>query len=395
MTTIGYVETRFSYGDFSQSAWQTTERFRSTSKWYLNDALKIEITPQVSITQGRYNFGEYLNTIETPLQEQLGVSLDQIIEDCDWELEREREINELSDLLTLPRLFLDIQTEKFDLRVGKQALNWGAGQFFNPTNILNENLLATPWQERAGLYAVKTTIPLPKEQEIRFIASSQELSSEEIFLTGMYRININNIDISFVSSSNFQESMLGANVKGDAGVGYWLESAYSFDDSIADGMIEITTGMDYSFALRHGLILSSQIFYDSSGETAPKYYDWKARQPLEFFLPSCAEYPNLYQAPPKEIRQTLGRLYNLSSARLLWNEHWSMQLFSLLNLNDQTGFIYPNAQILLGSHWQFSSGVQFLIGKDGEFVPNIDSLPLNTDELIPHWTSISWLRYSF
>lgn len=395
ISTRGYLETRFSYANLDQSPWQLTERFRSTSKWYLNDSLKLQITPQVSWTQGRYEFGEYIDLLEDPLAQEFGLSFDQVIEDCEWEIERERTVNEVWDVLSLPRLFLDIQTQKFDLRIGKQALNWGVGQFFNPTNVLVENLLATPWQERAGLYAIKTTIPLPKSQEFRLIASTEEKGFDDIFLTGIYLKNIQNIDVSFISSSNFEQTMLGTNIKGDTRVGYWLESAYSFESSFSEGVLEITAGLDYSFSALDGLILSSQVSYDSSGETDPKYYDWRARQASEFFLPYCDSYPGLYQEPPAEQRQTLGRLYNLSSIQLFWNENWSTQIFSLLNLHDQTGLIYPNTQLLIGSHWQWNFGTQFLIGKEGEFAPNIDSLPVNTAELIPRWTTISWLRYSF
>ena len=395
VSTRGYIEARFSYADFEASPEQFTERFRSTSKWYLSDSLKIELTPQVSWTQGRYELGEYINLLEDPLERELGRSFDQIAEECSWEVERERTHNELSDVLDFPRLFLDLQTDIFDLRFGKQSLNWGVGQFFNPTNVLAENLLATPWQERAGLYALKTIVPLPRTQELRFIASAEDPSLADIFLTGIYQRNIHNIDISIISSSNFEQTMIGTNIKGDAKIGYWLETAYSFSDSISEGTVEISTGADYSFSVFDGLLLSTQFSYDSSGEVDPKYYDWRARQPMEFFFPYCDTYPSLYQAPPSEARITLGRFYNLSSLRLLWNASWSTDIYALFNLHDHTGLFYPNAKFVLGSHWQWNTGVQFLIGKEGEFAPNIDSLLLPTDELIPRWTSISWLRYSF
>lgn len=390
----GYLETRFSYLDSAGASWQTTQRFRSTTEIAFSELLSLEITPQISFTQGRYEFGEYLSLLEKPLQEELGQGLNETIEDCEWDLEQERTINELSDVLTIPRLFLDLQTDAFDLRIGTQALNWGVGQFFNPSNILSENLLSTPWQERTGLHAVKSTIPLQKEQELKLIISTQDFVQDSSFLTGIYSRNLKSTDLSFVSSSNILEKMFGVNIKGDAKVGYWIETAYRFSNAVDNGIFGLSSGIDYSIPIRNGLVISTQFSYDSSGETDPKYYDWKSRQPLEFFLPDCAPYPVLHQEAPETQRQTLGRLYTLNTLQLFWNEDWSTQILYLLNLHDQTGLLYPNTKLIIGSHWQINTGIQFLLGNDGEFAPNIDSLPINSDELIPRWTSISWLRYS-
>jgi hypothetical protein len=231
-------------------------------------------------------------------------------------------------------------------------------------------------------------------QELKLIISTQNFKQDSSFLTGIYSQNLQNTDLSLLSSSNFQETMFGANIKGDATVGYWIETAYRFSETIDNGILGLTSGLDYSFPIRNGLLVSTQFSYDSSGETNPKYYNWKSRQPLEFFLPDCKPYPALQQDSPEEQRQTLGRLYMLNTLQIFWNEDWSAGMSYLLNLHDQTGLLYPNAKLIIGSHWQINTGIQFLLGNDGEFAPNIDSLPINSDELIPRWTSISWLRYS-
>ena len=104
----GYGEIRALYTEQKGQSWQSTQRLRPRLKGSFSDEIHFQITPQLLLQQGRYPFGEYIQLLNAPIQEEFGRSIDEIIDDCDWKIETSREINELSDIASLPRFFLDI-----------------------------------------------------------------------------------------------------------------------------------------------------------------------------------------------------------------------------------------------------------------------------------------------
>lgn len=387
----GYLELRASTSNTDGTPWQTVERSRPSLFVTPTDRIKFTVTPQMIFTQGRYEVGEFFDLLAEPIESNLpqDMSLDDVIEGCDWDIQTEREIDEVEDFLTLERLMLDIYHPKFDLRVGRQALNWGSAQFFNPTDVLAQNLLATPWQERQGVDAMRLTIPMGQNGQAIVVGTLDEDFQPNQGAVKIGR-SFTGVDIYGVGSIREDDWLVGLDMKGDWTIGWWLETAYS-------DHLKWSLGADYSFPVLDQLVISAQISHDGSGED-PLFYDWASRQNPDFQLAPCPDFgfnPPESSGPP---RTTLGRWYAVSSQRIGFLDRWNFSNAVLINLADQTGLLFPSLNGTFGSFVQVNAGVQYLFGSDGEFQPPASQTQINgidTSGLLPKWTALTWARMSY
>jgi hypothetical protein len=74
-------------------------------------------------------------------------------------------VDNAHDYLDVDRLYLDVYAGALDLRLGRQALNWGSAQVFNPTDPFPEVLLAEPWRPRHGVNAARLNLPLGESRD--------------------------------------------------------------------------------------------------------------------------------------------------------------------------------------------------------------------------------------
>jgi hypothetical protein len=128
---LGFAELRGSYfAGVSGERWQLVERVRPTLESELGERLKLVTTVEAGLAQGRSTLRELERTLRA---EGLGPLLDAC--DCLPSYANSRlGINGASDYLEVDRLYVDFYGQSFDLRVGRQALQWGSARFFNPTD---------------------------------------------------------------------------------------------------------------------------------------------------------------------------------------------------------------------------------------------------------------------
>jgi len=400
----GYLEARTTYGNTTGTRWQSVERLRPTVRIHPHPNLTLHTTFNASLTQGRYVTGEFINLVEQPLLSALPASfdgakpsLDELIEECNWDLQRERTIDEVSDVLQLARLYADIHTKHADLRLGRQAINWGSALFFNPTDVLAQNLFAEPWQERQGIQAARLNIPLGEDGMLTSVLTIDDQWEQ---WKGGLRAGSNwgATDIYGVSYTNGDEYLLGFDVKGDLHVGWWLEGGYfaHLNEPFSEGHSEISAGIDYSFPVLERLTIAAQVTHDQSGEI-PELYDWNARQDPELFIPPCPSIGLDLPEPPEEFRTSLGRWYGLTTQRLLIDQNWSFSNLMLINLADQTGIVFPSVAFA-GELLTLNAGAQLIIGSDGEFNPPLSrtqQLGVDFRDLYPGWTILTWTRWNY
>ena len=153
----GYAELRGSYShDLEGTPWVLVERLRPTLEVEPHPRARVVVTPQLALPQGRYDQREAMDLLDA----QAGALLD--LAGCD--LSVPDRVQTVGDVLTLERFYMDFYAPKADIRVGRQALNWGSAMFINPTDLFAQNLVAQPWQERQGVNAVRVTVPFGSHQ---------------------------------------------------------------------------------------------------------------------------------------------------------------------------------------------------------------------------------------
>lgn len=400
----GYWELRGNYSNVSGTPWNLIERVRPTLKYHPRDRIKIEATLNAGLTQGRYPLGEFIDFLKEPFSELLPPNLDgvkptlsEVAEDCNWDMEPQRTIDEVTDVLALSRLFVDINTAKADYRIGRQALNWGSAQFFNPTDVFAQNLFAEPWQERAGVNALRINIPLGADALLTTVGATDDDFER---YHGGFRLGLNRYatDGNLVMTTDGDTYMAGIDLKGDYHLGWWLEGGWfdTIETPFENGHLEFSFGVDYSFPVLERLTVMAQLSHDGSGEI-PALYDWNARQDPDLILPSCDLYNIQTPDPPEEARQTLGRWYGISQMMLQVDEMWAINSLMLMNLADSTGVFFPSLAYR-GDVITLNLGAQIIFGEDGEFRPpssQTEQFGIDTSELIPTWTAMSWVRWNY
>lgn len=389
----GYAELRGSYTDAEGTPWTMVERLRPTLKISPSERFSFETTLDAHLEQGRYAPAE----AEALLREQLGDELfDLALDLYGCTLNTERVVDEPADVVGVDRLFLDLNLPAADIRVGRQGINWGSAYIFNPTDVFAEVIVAEPWRERKGVDAARVTVPIGQRAQIAGVAGVDgipegEISGGRAGLRGTVRAD--RVAASLVGFTDGDRRFAGVDLKGDLGVGWWVEGGW-------DGDLQVSGGLDYSFPLLDVLYVGAQVSWDGSG-SAPEDYDWTSTATSG--LGSCESAPEGSVLPGGDADAesgrsgTMGRLYGIGILNWSLSEDWSASATTLWNLEDGTGLLFPSASVKIGGRVSLNAGVQMLLGEDGEFRPPAEAFQyesVDLSPLLPRWTASAWARYS-
>ena len=393
----GYSEFRASYSaDVDGTPWSVVERFRPTLEAELNDRMSLSVTVEANMSHGRWDAYEAWALVDY----EIGSILDNA--GCGFPEPKDR-YSSIDDILGVERLFLDIYTDIADIRVGRQALNWGSAQMLNPTDLFAEVLVAEPWKERSGVNAVRANVSLGEVQVAAVAAIDDSLSTAQFGLRPT--INIMQTDVSPVASIDSEgENFVGLDLRGQMGVGWWLEggSALGADEGL---LPKVSVGADYSFDILQGLMFGAQYTYDATGVEDPRYYQLSDRGVSMVPVPDCDAAAEMFaNVEGGDPRFTIGQHYGLGWARLTINDEWGFTATGLTNLQDYSTLLIPNLAWTPGGNWSVNAGAQLLLG-EGEFSPTVhmtnvtfgegaSGATVDFDGVIPTWSAFVWARYS-
>lgn len=172
----------------------------------------------------------------------------------------------------IDRLYLDIDFEQWNIRVGRQRINWGMNLVWNPNDLFNAfDYLDFDYEERPGTDAVKFT-------KYTGATSSAELiyqfggNTDEMSLAGKYMFSKNNYDIQVLGGWVGPDWVIGGGWSGDIkGAGFRGEITHfepfkgnrekSFSATVA------SISADYTFPF--SLYIHGSVLYNSHGTTGP------------------------------------------------------------------------------------------------------------------------------
>ena len=182
----------------------------------------------------------------------------------------------------LDRAFLDVELGDWDLRVGRQAINFGQAQVWNPVDLVDSNSPLDFDVVKEGIDAVRASYGISSTASVQGLVSFPDGGALALvrgeFLAG-------SADLGFLAASDARadEIVLGVDVKGDWGVGYWVESAFH-DLEEGEDYLRVVAGFDYSFAVQDQLYLAFQVYRDESGGTGVADYDYASAGTTRRFL---------------------------------------------------------------------------------------------------------------
>lgn len=403
----GYGELRFSFfPGVDGDRWQLVERVRPTLQAEPSDRVKLVATIEAGLAQGRDNSRELERTLR---ESDFGPLLDQA--ECTWPQPKNRllRIDGAADYLDVDRLFVDVYGEKFDLRVGRQALNWGSARVFNPTDPFPEVLFAEPWRPRRGVNAARVSVPFGELNDVSAVVGTND-TFDQLRAAGRVRLNWAGTDLALVGAwrGDSRSALVGLDLRGTFGVGWWLEGAYLFGDHPHE---ELAAGIDYSFPILERAVVFAEYYRNGAGATDPNAYQRSASLG-ELTGPSCATGSPLGAATERDpfAPFVVGRDYLSAGAALTVIPDLDVSVTALQNLDDGTGLVVPTVSYAVLDWLELAASGQLgyaLWGEGGELKPNPEQLhlsypsadgkPLSADftGLVPTATVTVWTRASF
>ncbi|MCJ7448104.1 MAG: hypothetical protein MUO72_10445 [Bacteroidales bacterium] len=164
---------------------------------------------------------------------------------------------------TIDRLWLDLSYEKFQVRLGRQRINWGQTFVWNPNDIFNAySFFDFDYVERPGSDAVRLQYYPTPSSAIEVAVKAD--SDDDITAAGLYRFNKWGYDIQFLAGySNSSDIIAGTGWSGSIGSlsfrgeGTWFHPLESYSDTT--GTIIITAGIDKIF--KDNSMLQFQLMY--------------------------------------------------------------------------------------------------------------------------------------
>lgn len=270
-------------------------------------------------------------------------------------------INDSSFVLhsSIDRAYLDLIYGKFQIRAGRQRINWSQNLVWNPNDLFNAySFFDFDYEERSGVDAIRI-------QYYPGLTSSAELvyeigeKVEKMSLAGLYRFNSGSFDYQFLGGYIKDDWVLGTGWSGNIGGAAFrgeLTWFYSNNDTISQrsNFVGAVSG-DYTFSDK--IYLHLAILYNTSGSVAKAPFSQNL-----FFTNLSAK--SLTPARTELLAQLTYPVTPLINTGLS----------IIINPYDGSFFVGPSLSVSLMDNLELLLMGQFFAGSDGTEYGDISNL---------------------
>lgn len=168
---------------------------------------------------------------------------------------------------TIDRAWVAYGNKNFDLRIGRQRINWGINTAWNPNDIFNAyNFIDFDYEERPGTDAVRFQY-FGKKMSGFEIAIAPRADWKEATAAAMYKFNAKEYDFQFIAGQARRDITAGFGFAGNMGLAglkgelQWFGPFKNFTDTVH--IISGAITADYAFM--NSLYISGSILFNSNG----------------------------------------------------------------------------------------------------------------------------------
>jgi hypothetical protein len=269
------------------------------------------------------------------------------------------------------RLYIEYINEEWEIRLGRQRVNWGISTVWNPNDIFNAfNFTDFDYEERPGSDALRV-------KRYTGFASSIELVSkvfdtwDEAVIAGMWKFHKGSYDIQILGGLVSRDLAIGGGWAGNIGdAGFKGEFTFFrpmdewFDDyGEAGNSFALTLGADYSFS--NSIYLNVGYLYNSNGATgisSSELFNFqlsaKNLYPYRHSIFSQVSYPftpllngslALIYSPVEVNALFLNPTFTYSIA-----QNWDLDLVGQISLSkEDRGYVSPVQALFIRFKWSF------------------------------------------
>ena len=249
----------------------------------------------------------------------------------------------------LDRVWLDYTRGKWQIRVGRQRINWGLNLVWNPNDIFNTfSYFDFDYEERPGTDAVKI-------QYYTSVTSSAQLvyklgrNKKETAFAGMYRFSKLNYDFQILSGKVGKDYILGGGWAGDIkGGGFRGEWSYFLPTEKNNGSEEaFVASVSGDYTLQNSLYFHGGVLFNSIGAKGKAGGRSFFEQQLSAKMLSLAMY-NVFLQSSFPITPL-----------------FSANFSAMINPLDGSSFIGPSLVYSLANNWEIMVNGQLFFGETG------------------------------
>ena len=168
------------------------------------------------------------------------------------------------------RAYFKYLANKWELRIGRQRINWGVNLAWNPNDLFNAySLIDFDYQERPGSDAIRFQYYMGDLSSVE-LAVQPGNGIDESILAGLWKFNKWKYDFQFLAGNYYSDLAIGSgwagNIKncGIKGEFTYFQPKQNLTDT--SGAISTSATFDYSF--KNGIYVNASILYNSSGKNS-------------------------------------------------------------------------------------------------------------------------------
>jgi hypothetical protein len=292
----------------------------------------------------------------------------------------------------LDRLNMTGALDWVTLRIGRQALSWGDGMLFNPMDLFNPFAPGAVQRDyKTGDDMAHLQFPIQTaEMEVLYLprrdAESGDLQHDASSYAVKYHTPAGSLEMDLMAAWHYDEGIVGLGGSGYLGDALWrLNTTYTrlSEESRQEGFFQIVANMDYAWMWRGKNVYGfMEFFYNGLGRT--ENYD---KVVTDKDLVERLERGELY---------TIGRYYLAGQVQIELHPLVQLHTTAIVNANDPSGFLQPQALWSITDDLQFILGAQWHWGCDGSEYGGYEVASMgSTIKIAPADRIYLWLTYYF
>ncbi len=242
-------------------------------KWLLNDLIhnRIDATWQASSSLGAA-LGVRNRLIYGDLVTFLPDYCEQLEKDPGyWRWSRVLDHNRSYILHSMiDRGYVELSRERWQLRLGRQRINWGMNLLWNPNDLFNSfSYLDFDYEERPGRDAALLTCYTGATSFMQAVYQPARNAGETV-IAGLYRFNQWGYDLQALAGRWARDWVIGAGWSGQVCGGAFRGEWTYFYPRLTPGAEALwVASLSADYALRNGLYSQISVLYNSRGTTGP------------------------------------------------------------------------------------------------------------------------------
>ena len=229
----------------------------------------------------------------------------------------------------LDRLTIDVSTENQFLRIGRQAISWGNGMFYNTMDLFNPfDPAAVDREYKTGddmLYAQQLLHNGDDIQAVWVVRRDDkgEVTSEVDSIAVKYHMFSGEREFDLLVSQHYDDTVLAFGSLSNVGEAVW-RGDISYTDTDTDDVFSLVTSLSYSwYAMNRNMSGVIEYFYNGFGLTSD-----------EFESGNIAGHPELLERIDRGELYTYGRHYVAASLLIEMTPLWQLTPNLFINAGD-------------------------------------------------------------